>query len=225
MKTGYVYNSHTEEIEDNYDLIWVVGTIGNQREPGAIANLGNIDGWKRGVVMWPKLSAGVGVNENASKLLELLNDLHYSDWNNGVPIIVDRFHASGSAQFNLDHLNALGRYITDNFNAQLRPLLRINLNTWNAWHASNPVECGYLLNHFELLLTQWGVTKPATVAGYGMPEYWEYADGYIKRDPTRLWETGTPPVVEPPVIPPPATGKKRCNIVIGGQIIGYTEEQ
>lgn len=222
MKSGYIYNVHPDEIEDNHDLIWVFGTLGNQRNPDALKNWGNLAGWKRGVIMQPKLSAGVGVNENASKFIELLNDLHYSDWNNGVPFIVDIYAASGTARFGLDHLRTLGIYITNYYNAQLKPLLRVNLTLWNAWMASNSIETTRLLQDFDILLTQWGVTKPATVAGYGLPYYWEYQDGMIKNDVTREWATDPLPPVGPGD-PPPATGKQ-YRITVNGISFTVTVE-
>lgn len=213
MKTGFYYNANMTEPEENIDLIWIRGTIGNQRDPNVLNYWNDRAPWKRGIVMWPKLGAGSGVNENASKLLELLNDLTYSGWNNGVPLMINIFGApAGNTRFNLDNLNTLGNYITSNFNAKLKPILRINPATWESWYSEHPVECGYLLRHFELLVVHFGVTKPASLSGYGLPYYWEYQEGKYKFDATRTWETTPPvepPIVEPPVTPPvvpPVTG-------------------
>lgn len=204
MDTGFVLNSHPGEPIDNFVNIWVVGTIANQREPNALTNWNSLVGRKRGIVMWPKLIGGVAtVYDNASKLLDFLNELGYSNWNNKVPLIIDRFHATGNQQFNLDHLNQLGDYIHAIFNTQTKPLLRMNPDTWNAWYEDNPEKCGFLMSKFDLLLAHFGVPRPASVLGYGLPYYWEHPEGYIDHDPDRLWETDAPPPgeEEPPEDP------------------------
>jgi hypothetical protein len=116
-----------------------------------------------------------------------LDDLGYSNWNNGNPLIVDIWEAAGDTRFNMDHIRVYGNYITEYFKPKVKPLLRLNIATWDAYLKNNRTEAIRLLTNWELLLLQPFVTKPNSLADYGMPAWWEYDFNFIARDDTKQW--------------------------------------
>jgi hypothetical protein len=207
MKKGFVFNDNPSLIPANHDFVYFVGLNGKERDPLFLDRWKNENSLKRGVIHKPALSQSVNEYDNASAMKWLLDDLGYSNWNNGVPVIVDIFGASGDSRFNLDHIRVYGSY---NFEAKTKFLLRLNVSTWNSLLNSNKVEALRLLNYYNILLVQWGVQKPAALAEIGMPLWWEYENGKIAFDETAQWLNSPvppvvvkPPVEEPPVVEPP----------------------
>lgn len=209
MKKGYVINNYPNLIPSNYDFVYMVGMIGTEREPLLLSKWANIQHDKRGLIHQPALSVSNTEYDNASAFKWLLDDLGYSNWNNGNPVIVDIWGAKGEYQFNLDHIRVYGQYISDYFAAKLKPLLRLNVATWDAYLKNNRTEALRLLNNWELLLLQPGVSKPVSLSDYGLPAWWEYDFGLYKVDTTREWKIDEslpqPPVDDTEPTQPPET--------------------
>lgn len=187
MKKGYVINDYPNLIPANYDLVYVLGMKGTEREPLLLSKWTNIQYDKRGLIHQPALSVNNTEYDNVSAFKWLLDDSGYSNWNNGNPLIIDIWQANGEYQFNLDHIRVYGQYISDHFAAKVKPLLRLNIATWNAYLKTNRTEALRLLNNWELLL-QPLTSKPASLSDYGLPAWWEYDFGLYKVDPTREWK-------------------------------------
>jgi len=232
MKKGFNQTLKPSLIPAQYDVIYNVGMKGTQIAPLFLDRWKALEGWKRGVIHQPVLSTTENVFGNASAFLSLLNDLHYGDWNNGWPLIIDIWEAPSDTRYSLDHIRTHGIYITENYKPKLKPLLRVILSTWDAWMKSNSTETLRLLQDYEILLCQPTVVKPSELTGIGVPAWWEYEFGMYANDPSLLYEgvvKPKPPVVpvEPPVIPPvvpPATTptnfprKWKVNLTISGTI-------
>lgn len=238
MKSGYIYNVKPDLFPSKYEFIYYIGITGTTRDPLFLEKWNQQVAAKRGVIHRPKLDPDEKVvYNNASAFLSLLNDLGYSNWNNGIPFIIDIFGVPSDLQFNLDHLRIYGDYITEHFKIAggAKPLLRVNHKTWSDWIGKNRTEALRLLEDFDLLLSQWGVNQPTSLLDVGKPAWWEYENGLIKNDPSRMWEY-TPPA-EPPVEPPeepveppvviPVEGQKKVVrykvSLLGGLISGTVE--
>lgn len=236
MKKGYVVNEKPDLIPANFDLIYVVGMVGKERDPLCMQKWDNIPPEKRGLIHRPALAVDVNEYDNASAFKWLLDDLGYSNWNNGNPLIVDIWEASGDTRFNLDHIRVYGGYVTEYFKPKVKPLLRLNVATWNSYLQNNRTEALRLLTNWDFLLLQPGVTKPDALSDYGMPAWWEYQWDMIAYDNTRAWTTSPAPVIvpvpepepEPPIeIPVTITGipKKWKISLFGGLISGTIEAE
>lgn len=225
MRKAFNVDKQPGEVPALWDAVYKVAVIGKDFVSAFIPWWNDQRPDQRSIIFQPWLTATVNVFDNASAFLYMLQNLTGPQWRNGNPIIVDNFETPAGNRFNLDNMNTFKVYIRDNYDMQgEKLLLRMNVKTWQAWCTSAPVITQGLLEVFDILLSQPGASRPADLQFVGTPLWWEYESwGKYKNDPTGEWPV-TPPV-DPPVIPPPATGKKRYNIVIGGQIIGYTEEQ
>ena len=186
------------------------------------------------------LSATVNEYDNASAFKWLLDDLGYSNWNNGNPLIVDIWEATGDTRFDMDHVRVYGSYITEYLNPKVKPLLRPNIATWDAYLKNNRTEAIRLLTNWKLLLLQPFVEKPASLTDYGVVSWWEYDFNFIANDETCLWlqspnpvpvpvEPEPTPEPEPEPIPQPtqpATMPKKWKIrLLGGLISGTIEAE
>ena len=234
MKRGFNQGLHPTLIPSQYDVIYNVGMKGTKIDPSFIDKWKNLEGWKRGVIHQPILSVENNVLDNASAFLGLLNDLHYGDWNNGWPIIIDIWEAPSANRFDLDNIRQYGIYVAEYFQPKLKPLLRVILSTWQSWMSSNSIEATRLLQNYDILLCQPSVTKPSELAGVGVPAWWEFEFGKYANDPTMQYEgvvKPIPPVVppvtpEPPVVPEPPTvtiPKKWKISLFNGAITGTIE--
>lgn len=233
MKTGYNINTHKDFIPANYDLVYINAMFGKVKEIRFNEYWNNTNTLKRGLIHQPALSYDVDEYDNASAFLELLEQLGRSNWDNGNPLIIDIWQAQGEARFNLDHVRVYGQYITNHFRPKVKPLLRINVATWNAYLNTNRTEAIRLLNNYELLLLQPGVTKPSSLTDYGLPAWWESDFGIYKVDETRQWNIDEPVIIpEPTPEPEPgptepgptATVPKKWKIsLLGGLISGTIE--
>ena len=231
MKTGYLLNDYPNLIPANYGVVYVVGMLGKEREPLFLQKWNDITPEKRGIVHRPVLNVDVNEYDNASAFKWLLDDLGYSNWNNGNPLIIDIWQAQGDTRFNLDHVRVYGQYVTEYFKPKVKPLLRVNVATWNAYLNTNRTEAIRLLNNYELLLLQPGATKPDSLTEYGLPTWWEYYFGLYKVDETRQWIVSEPvptpePIPEPgPVEPGPmASVPKKWKISLFSGLIKGTIE-
>ena len=212
MKKGYCVNDHPDLIPANYDMNYQVGMFGTVRDPLFSSKWVNLVPSKRGIIHQPCLAVDANEYDNASAFKWLLDDLGKSNWDNGNPIIVDIWKAQGDQRFNLDHIRVYGSYVAEYYKPKVKPLLRLNVYTWNAYLQTNRVEAIRLLENFELLLLQPGVTKPDSLIDHGLPMYWEHDFGLYKVDETRQWAVSEP-VTTPDPEPDPLP------VVIGEQTI------
>ena len=238
MKKGFEQSQHPGLIPSNYDFIYNVGVVGTTRSQLFQKKWDELPADKRGIIHQPILSVQNGVNDNASSFLWLLNDLGKNNWDNKVPLIIDIWKAEGDTRFNLDHIRQYGIYVSEHFGTVTRPLLRIIKSLWSTWVKSNAVETFRLLNDFDILLVQPGVTKPDGLDQYGLPSWWEYEFGKYAQDVTCIWQNSPVVVVptpqpEPPVQPEPepqptepvtVSFPKRWNISLFGGLIKGTIE-
>ena len=200
VKKGFNQTLHNTLIPAQYEIIYNVGMVGITIHPLFMDRWNDLPGWKRGIIHQPVLSTTEDVNGNATHFLNLLNDLQYGEWNNGIPLIVDIWEAkSAETMYSLDHAREHGIYITENYKPKTKPLLRIILTLWNAWMKSNSTETLRLLHDYNILLCQPSVTKPNELASVGIPAWWEYGFGMYVNDPSLLYDG----VVKPPVVLPP----------------------
>lgn len=233
MKKGYVINNHPSLIPANHDLIYIEAMLGTTLDPKFTTHWESINSFKRGLIHQPALTISANEYDNASKFLELLENLGRNNWDNGNPLIIDIWEALGDTKFNFDHIRVYGQYITDNFRPSVKPLLRINIATWNAYLNNNYTEAIRLLRNWDLLLLQPGVLKPAELTDYGLPMYWEYDFGLFKVDETRQWIVSEPvPMPEPEPLPEPEPTQPAGNIpkkwkikLLGGLISGTIEAE
>jgi len=100
MKNGFNQTLHPSLIPDQYEMIYNVGMKGTIIDPLFLKRWNDISPQKRGVIHQPLLSVTNGVNDNASAFLGLLNDLSFSGWNNGIPIIVDIWESISASIIN-----------------------------------------------------------------------------------------------------------------------------
>lgn len=213
MKKGYVHNQFPDSIEANHDLVYFVALNGKERDPLFLQKWNNANTFKRGLIHRPALGVDINEYDNASAFKWLVDELGYSNWNNGVPLIIDIWGAPTETRFNFDHIRVYGSYITEHFKPLVKPLLRINIATWNSFVSSNRTEALRLLNNYELLLVQPGALLPTSLTDYGIPAWWEYQLGKVAYDSSKLWldspnkpVTPTPepePQPEPEPIPEP----------------------
>jgi len=202
MKKGFIYNDQPDLIPSYFDFVYFVGLTGKDRDPQFLSKWNNESPLKRGVIHQPILYSDFNEYSNGSKFEELLGELKYSDWNNGVPFILDIWKAPQSNMFNLDHLRVYqDEYVKKKMNPLVKPLLRVTPTFWNALITNNRIETMRLLETFDILLSHWAVEKPATLLDIGKPAWWEYEKGKIYNDPTKEWATSV--VIIPPVEPPP----------------------
>lgn len=241
MKKGYLINTHQELISSYYDMVYINAMLGKVIDPRFYKNWGDLSPLKRGLVHQPVLSITNDVNENASAFLGLLNDLSYSGWNNGIPLIIDIWQAPEANRYNLDNIRQHGIYITERYKPALKPLLRVILSVWNKWYAGNPTETMRLFNDYEILLCQPEALKPSKLDGFTIPTWWEYNWGMFVNDPTAVYAgVVTPPepveepepIEEPPVVIPQPTDpvsisfpKKWKISLLGGLIKGTIEAE
>ena len=204
MKKGYVINDNLDLIQANYSMVYAVGMFGKERDPLFVKYWTDIQPDKRGIIHRPMLGATVDEYDNASAFKWLLDDLGYSNWNNGNPLIVDIWEATGDTRFDMDHIRVYGQYVTNNFKPKVKPLLRLNIATWDAYLKNNRTEAIRLLTNWELLLLQPFTDKPASLTDYGVPAWWEYDFNFIACDVTKLWLQSPNPIPAPvdPTQPP-----------------------
>lgn len=203
MKKGYVINEHPNLIPSNFDVVYAVGMSGVVRDITFMSKWASLQPAKRGIIHRPAVSVEKDEYDNASAFLELLQELGNSSWQNGNPIIIDIWGASGEQRYNLDHVRVYGQYIRDHFKPLTKPLLRINIATWNAYLKSNRVEAVRLLQNYDLLLVQPGSVAPDFLEEAGSPKWWEYQLGMYAFDETGTWvDSPNKPVVNP--VPEPA---------------------
>ena len=232
MKNGFNQTLHPSLIPDQYEMIYNVGMKGTIIDPLFLKRWNDISPQKRGVIHQPLLSVTNGVNDNASAFLGLLNDLSFSGWNNGIPIIVDIWEAPENVRYNLDNIRQHGIYISEHYKPVVKPLLRVIVSTWEKWYEGNALETMRLLNDYEILLCQPEINIPSKLSAIGMVQWWEYYFGMYKMDETRQWNVSDPdPIPDPipdPELPPVVIGEqtviRKWKIsLLGGLIQGTIE--
>ncbi|KKQ29918.1 MAG: hypothetical protein US46_C0014G0003 [Candidatus Shapirobacteria bacterium GW2011_GWF2_37_20] len=239
MKNGYLINEHTGFIPANYDMVYMIGMVGKTVDPQFNEHWKNTNTLKRGIVHRPVLAIDADEYANASVFLELLEGLGRSNWDNGNPLMLDIWQAPADKRFNLDHVRVYGSYVMDIFKPKVKPLLRLNVVTWNAYLNSNKTEALRLLNNWDILLLQPYIIQPDTLAEIGKPSWWEKDFGVYAYDQTKQWEVSQPPApvdpspIEDPIeddpieeqpAPQPTTKKKYKVSLLGGLIKGTVEE-
>jgi hypothetical protein len=247
MKKGFVFDDNPQLLSEVYDLVYYVGMEGKERNQFSLDRWKDENVFKRGIIHRPAIMKDTDEYANASSFKWLLDDLTYSGWNNGNPLIIDIFGVGGDNRFNLDHIRVYGSYITEHFKPKLKPLLRLNPATWNAFLKANKTEALRLLTNYNLIMVEWGVTKPSPIEQVGIVKWWEYKNGMIAYDETGEWLKSPvivqppvvqPPIVEPPIVQPPVVQppvvveppveekklKKYKISLLGGLISGTVEE-
>jgi hypothetical protein len=206
MKKGYIENKVSNGNPNVVDYVWIECVRGDQYINGHRVKWDSLPADKRGIVHKIYLDTQPkSVDRNASKLHELISDLHLSNVNVGAPLIVDIFDFSGGAQFALADINYYFKYLADhNIEFAKKPLIRVQIGNWESWHRDHQPEAEKLMGYADILLVQWSAV-PDTLTKIGKPKWQEYANGLIKHDPTQQWIIETPPPVdpEPPVDPDP----------------------
>lgn len=234
MKKGFNQSKHTSLIPDQYDMVYNVGMRGTVIDPLFMDKWNELSPYKRGIIHQPILSVSDTVNDNASAFLGLLNDLGFSSWNNGVPLIVDIWEAPDNVRYSLDNIRQHGIYITEKYKPITKPLLRVILKTWKDWYNTNAIETVRLTNDYNILLCQPGVLEPSELDGIGLPIWWEYDWDLYANDIYGLFDgvvKPSEPPVEEPVTPPEGqdlvielnTVKKWKISLLGGLIKGTIE--
>ncbi|KKT30436.1 MAG: hypothetical protein UW18_C0016G0006 [Microgenomates group bacterium GW2011_GWF1_44_10] len=216
MKKGFNVNSHLDLVPAYYDIVYINAMYGKVVDPMSIKYWDATNALKRGLIHQPVLSVTNDVNENASAFLGLLNDLSYSGWNNGIPLMVDVWKAPKDFMYNLDHIRQHGIYITQYYKPTLKPLLRVIVSEWEKWYESNATETMRLLNDYRIMLCQPGALKPEKLSGIGVSDWWEYDWGLYAHDPETIYDgvVDLPdPIEEPEPEPEPLP------VVIGEQTV------
>jgi len=216
MKKGYVINNNLDIIPANYQMVYAVGITGKERDPLFMKYWNDTFPEKRGIIHRPVLAPTVNEYDNASAFKWLLDELGYSNWNNGNPLIVDIWEATGDTRFNMDHVRVYGNYITEHFQPKVKPLLRLNIATWDSYlknnHQHNKKTC-YSGKDCKIKSSAWLVTE---LECFGENQhnskdnnwyyYKEYDFNFIANDETCLWlqsPNPAPAPVEPEPSQPP----------------------
>jgi len=196
---GYVADKYPQNIPSKWDFVFVVGTIGTTRSNAFSSLWGGIPSNKRGLICKPELTPVDNAMDNSSKFYELVSEVNPTL---NIPFILDIFEVAPENRFELMDIITFGKYLKDRLPNYVKPLLRINLGTWNDWYANARAATNNILGYFELLLVQPGAEKPDVLTGYGTPRWWEYQYGKIAFDPSGEWEDSPNKPVETPVEEP-----------------------
>lgn len=191
IKKGAIAEVQTSILEANVDYFWHVVMDGKDQVGLGVLAAKSVPEYKRGLVFRPSLKATL--NENGSFMRELIQQFTVSSVNQGAPIIIDMFNtASGYSLYgNFENVRFLVSYIQDHWIAEegltVKPLLRLNMATWNKYLTANYSAAVGLLKTVDILAVQFKVSVPSTWKVIGVPKWWEYVDGLIAYDADATW--------------------------------------
>ena len=191
VKKGFIAEVKTDLLTANYDYCWRVVMDGKTSIGASVDAYKELPIYKRGLVHRPSLVATI--DENGSFFLELLQQVQVSAVNQGAPIIIDMFNTPSkyTLKNNLENVRLYVSYICDHWMKEqgltVKPLLRLNMATWNSYLSTNYAIAVGLLDTIDILAVQWGVEKPDEWKIIGTPKWWEYENGMVAYDADATW--------------------------------------
>lgn len=147
--------------------------------------------------------------------------------------MVDIASASG---MDFGKVRDYANYIRAHWSVNHKVLFRASFAVWDKWLRDYPI-AGDMFDVVEPLVARWGATAPGALYSFGVPAWWEYAQGLIANDDTKMWAkhpAGTVTVpVTPPVTPEPTqteptetvpSKRYRVHGTLGGAVIDVIVE-
>ena len=233
MKKGHYYNDLPALIP--VDFVYHRACIGVKYDPVFESRWSASNKFQRGIIFVPQITADNDVSDNASLHLQFLQD-HNPAWRETyAPLMVDIASASG---MDFGKVRDYANYIRAHWGALPRKVLfRASFAVWDKWLREYPIASD-MFDVVEPLVARWGASRPGALYSFGVPAWWEYAQGLIANDDTKTWAThpaGTVTPVTPPVTPEPepepteadnseSAGKYRVHGTLGGMVVDLMVE-
>lgn len=203
MKKGHYYNDLPARIPE--DFVYHRACTGLKYDPTFDTRWNASNKFQRGIIFVPQITADNDVSDNASLHLQFLQD-HNPAWRETyAPLMVDIASSSG---MDFGKVRDYANYIRAHWGALPRKaLVRASFAVWDKWLRDYPIASD-MFDVVEPLVARWGATAPGALYSFGVPAWWEYAQGLIANDETRTWATHPAGAVTPVTpTPEPTTGE------------------